>query len=357
MKRISTGKRYVSVISLIFLSMTVQAQASNEWLEFYNNSRSLAMGGAGVAVTSDDTSIFRNPASLGSLRNVYGTILDPEIEGTSSLTATSTDIAGVMAELASKPDTYYRAKNQLSPVVVRRNVGFGLIYKNELSAEITSGTPTVMDTKYVSDVGALLGANLRLFDGRIKIGAAGRLFNRIEVTNSALSTTGPTDLASIASAGTAYALDAGLLIQAPWALIPTLGVVVHDVGDTKFKQDSFRLSANTAPADVKQSVDAALAIFPIHSNTVRSVWTIEYSDIANSRNDTDNAKRMHLGVEINTRDIFFLRLGYNQRYLTAGLEIASENIIWQLTTYGEEVGTANTPREDRRLNTKLAIRF
>lgn len=357
MKRISIDTRCVLIISLIFFSLSLTAQPSNEWLEFYNNSRSLAMGGAGVAVTSDDTSIFRNPASLGSLRDVYGTILDPEIEGTSNLTATQSDIAGVMGELTSKPDTYYRAKTQLSPVIVRRNVGFGIIYKNEMSAEVTSDAPTTMDTRYVNDMGAVLGANLRLFDGRIKIGATGRVFNRIEVNNPALPLAGPSDLPTIASEGTAYAWDAGLLIQAPWAMIPTLGVVVRDVGDTKFVEDSFRISTTSRPADVKQSVDAAIALFPIHSNTVRSVWTIEYTDISNSRNDTDSAKRMHLGIEINTRDIFFLRLGYNQRYLTAGFEIASENIVWQLSTYGEEVGTEAEPREDRRLNTKLAIRF
>ena len=87
------------------------------------------------------------------------------------------------------------------------------------------------------------------------------------------------------------------------------------------------------------------------------MWTLEYSDLTNSRNDTDSAKRMHLGFEFNTRDIFFLRLGYNQRYATGGLEIASENIVWQLSSYGEEIGTAAAPREDRRISTKYSLRF
>jgi hypothetical protein len=355
MKRISFDTR--SVLSIILLLFSVNAYAINEWFEFYNNSRSLAMGGAGVAITSDDTSIFRNPASLGSLRDFYGTILDPEIEGTSNLTASQIDIAGTMTSLSSKPDTFYRNKTQLSPVLVRRNIGIGLIYKNEISAEITSANPSVMDTAYRSDVGGVIGANLRLFDGRIKIGATGRVFNRIEVMNPALSTSGPTDLPTIASEGTAYTWDAGILIQAPWSMIPTLGAVVHDIGDTKFVKDSLRISTAGRPQDIKQSVDAAIALFPIHSNTVRSVWTLEYDDITNSRNDTDNAKRMHAGIEFNMRDIFFLRFGYNQRYLTGGFEIASEYWAWQVTSYGEEIGTEAAPREDRRLNTKVILRF
>ncbi len=356
MKWISWGTRCAITTVLFFSGLT--ASANNEWFEFYNNSRSLGMGGCSVAITSDDTSLYRNPANMGSLRDLYGTVLDPESEGTSNLTATQIDIASVMGTLASKPDTYYRHKTQLSPVIVRRNVGFGFIYKNEISAEITSAAPTVMNTKYVNDMGAIFGTNLRLFDGRIKIGAAVRAINRIEVTNDVLSTTGPTDLQTIGSEGTALAYDAGILFQAPWTYLPTIGAVVHDVGDTIFdKKDGLRMTTATRPATVKQSVDAAIAFFPIHSNQFRSVWTFEYSDITNSRNDTDSAKRMHVGFELNARDILFLRLGYNQRYMTAGFEIATENIVWQVSSYGEEIGTATTPREDRRLNVKFAVRF
>ena len=166
------------------------------------------------------------------------------------------------------------------------------------------------------------------------------------------------DLASIGSEGTGFSFDGGLLIQMPWIYLPTLGAVVRDIGDTQFdKQDGFRLRANSRPETVKQSVDAAIAIFPIHSNMVRSVWTLEYSDVTNSRNDTDTMKRAHFGMEINTRDIFFFRLGYNQRYWTAGFEIASERFQWQVSSYGEEIGTELAPREDRRLSTKFALRF
>lgn len=334
------------------------ATANNEWIELYSNTRSLGMGGASVAVTSDDTSLYRNPANLGSVRDVYGTVFDPEIEGTGNLTATQIDINSVMSSLSSKPDTYYRAKQQLSPVVVRRNVGFGFIYKNEISAEISSADTSVMDTKYISDAGAVFGTNLRLFDGRVKIGASAKFINRIEVQNAALPVAGPTDLETIGSEGSAVAFDAGLLIQAPWDYIPTLGVVVRDIGDSPFdKKDGFRMRTAARPATVKQSIDAAIAIFPIHSNRIRSVWTLEYTDITNSRNDTDSAKRMHLGIEFNARDIFFLRLGYNQRYITGGIEIASENVLWQLSSYGEEIGTESAPREDRRLSTKFAVRF
>ncbi|MBC7420478.1 MAG: hypothetical protein H7328_07085 [Bdellovibrio sp.] len=341
------------------------ASANNEWFEFYNNTRSLGMGGASIAVTSDETALYRNPANLGSIRDVYGTILDPELEASSNFTGQVTgkstgktfEIDEIKSVLDGNRGSYYHAKAQLSPSLVRRNLGFGLLYKNDVSAEMnTAGT--LLDLKYQSDIAAVLGGNLRLFDGRIKIGASAKFINRIEAINPALSTAGSTDLATVGSEGSAFAFDAGILLQAPWTFIPTLGAVIRDIGDTKFdKHDGLRLKTATRPTTVKQSVDVAAAIFPIHGNQFRSVWTLEYSDVTNSRIDTDNAKRMHVGIEFNARDIFFLRMGYNQRYWTAGFEISSEKLQWQVSSYGEEIGTENSPREDRRLNTKLSLRF
>lgn len=353
-----------SFITGVFI-FSNSAFANNEWFESYNNTRSLGMGGASIAITSDETTLYRNPANLGSIRDVYGTVIDPEIEASSNfvkhVTAKSLgkafEIPEVITVLSPNPNTYYHAKAQLTPSLTMRNFGIGLIYRNEISAEMDS-TSTNLDLKYQYDIGAIMGVNLRLFDGRIKVGASAKLLNRIEVVNSALPVSGPTDLATLGSEGTALAFDGGLLIQMPWTYIPTLGVVVRDIGDTKFdKRDGLRLAANSRPATVIQSVDVALGLFPIHANQLRSVWTLEYSDVANSRNDTDNAKRIHFGTELNVRDLFFFRAGYNQRYWTAGFEIAAEKLQWQVSSYGEEVGTEDSPKEDRRYSTKISLRF
>ncbi len=364
MKRILFDTRCVSFILFIFF-FSVVSFANNEWIESYNNTRSLGMGGASVAITSDETSLYRNPANLGSVRDYYGTLLDPEIEGSSNFvqqvssqsTGKAFEVSEIMKVLSTNLEKYYHAKVQLTPSVITRNFGLGLIYRNEVSAEMDAAG-TNLDLKYQSDIGAVLGANLRLFDGRVKIGGSAKAISRIEAVNSALPVAGPTDLATIGSEGLAYSFDGGLLLQAPWDYIPTLGVVVKDIGGTKFdKQDGLRLNATSRPAFVPQSVDAAISIFPIHGNQLRSVWTLEYSDVTNSRNDTDYAKRIHAGIEINSRDIFFFRLGYNQRYWTAGFEISSERLQWQVASYGEEIGTELSPREDRRLSTKLTLRF
>ena len=357
------------VVLLLFL-ISFQSNAT-EWLESYNTTRSLGMGGAGVALSSDETALFRNPANLGSVRNIFGTFLDPEIEASSNfvtqVTSNSTgkafEIEEVNTILNTNREKFYHARMQLTPSVVRRYFGFGLIYHNQLNAE-TNAAGTELNTQYRNDMGAIAGANVSFFDGRVKLGASVKLINRIEVTNPTLSTAGPLDLATIGSEGTGIATDIGLLIQAPWALIPTLGVVVKDVGNTKFDYKSgVRLTTATQPALVKQSVDVALAIFPIHANNFRSLWTLEYRDATNSRNDTNAKKHLHFGLETNWRDILFFRAGLNQNYWTAGFEIASERVSWQLASYGEEIGGdivsgIETPsREDRRLSMKFTVRF
>jgi hypothetical protein len=362
--------RALTRMSLFFgvwaLSSFVQAQ---EWVEFYNNTRSLGMGGAGVAITSDETALFRNPANLGSLRGIYGTFLDPELEGSSNFvnqvsstfTSKAFDIESVKTVLDTNRDQYYHARMQVTPSFVFRNFGVGLIYRNQIHAQ-TEATGTTMDTFYQNDMGVVLGANLRLFDGRIKIGGNAKIISRIEVINPTLATAGPFDLATIGSEGTGLSYDAGILIQLPWTFLPTIGAVARDVGDTTFdKRDGFRLRTTGRPATVKQSVDVGLSLFPIHGNQFRSVWTLEYVDATNSRDDKDNMKRARFGFETNWRDIFFFRLGMHQRYWTAGFEVASERISWQIASYGEEIGSTvngvTTTKEDRRLNTKFSVRF
>lgn len=368
MKRNFISTRCATLIFsyLILISQIVQA---DEWVELYNNTRSLGMGGAGVAITSDETALYRNPANLGSLRDVYGTVLDPELEGSSNFvdqvragsTSKAFEVSEVMTVLDTNRETYYHARLQVTPSVVLRNFGVGLIYRNQMHAE-TEVTGATMDTFLQNDFGIVLGGNLRLFDGRLKVGANAKAINRIEVINPVLSTTGPTDMATIASEGTGISYDVGILLQAPWTYLPSLGVVIRDVGNTKFElKDGLRLSATSRPEEVKQTIDIGASLFPIHANNFRSVWTVEYSDVANARNENDATKRIHFGVESNWRDILFLRAGLNQNYWTAGFEIAYERFSWQVASYGEEVGTSvngtTTKREDRRLNTKFSFRF
>lgn len=360
---------YIYSILLVFLySLITQA---SERREFYNGIRSLGMGDSTVAIVNDETALALNPAALGKLRDFYGTIFDPELElGQQAINMYNAKaysqpftLSNVAPAAAAVPGDYYHARAQVFPSFVARNFGIGILQKYNLDL-MADATGANLETFYRDDLSILLGYNLRLWDGRIKIGFTGKIISRIEIDEPTLSATGPLDLPtlgtnSIAKEGVGVGGDVGLILTAPWTFLPTLSAVVRDVGNTSYdKMSGTRLSTSTArPNSSVQDLDVALAIFPIHRKNVRSAWTIEYRNVLTASTESDKAKLIHAGFEFNFGDVFFARAGYNQRYYTGGLELASERFQLQIATYGEEIGTATAPREDRRYAAKFGFRF
>lgn len=356
---------YIWSVLLLFGSLA-QAGNTDEYMEFFLGARCLAMGGACVAVVNDETALAVNPAALGRLRDNYGTYFDPEVESNTRFMdffragslGTFTDLSAASGALAKNRSRTYRARTQFMPSFVGKNVGIGIMLQDQLTATLDAAG-TSIDTNYRSDLALLLGYNLSFFDGIMKLGFNGKMINRIEVKNAAVSAAGSLAYKDIGSEGTGLSVDVGLILAAPIVFLPTLSAVVRDVGGTSFdKMDGMRLTTASRPETVNQDVDVGFALFPIHNNSVRSAWTVEYRGVLTASEEDDSSKRIHTGIELNIRDVFFVRTGYNQRYITGGIELASENFQWQITTYGEEIGNASDgPKEDRRTVFKFAWRF
>lgn len=354
----------------LWLVQSLSTSHATELREFYNSIRGLSMGDTNVLTANDETALAHNPAGLGKLRDFYGTIFDPEIDlsnnaqtiyQTKAFTE-PTDIPGVRDSLMLSPDIYYHARVQLFPSFVAKNFGIGILAKRTLDAKINT-TKTAMETFYRDDLALLLGYNFRFWGGRIKLGFTGKLISRIEVNEPALDPNGDVTLSNLATTGVAkegvgYGGDIGLILTAPWDYLPSIGAVARDVGGTPFdKSYNSRMTTTARPTPVTQDLDAGVSISPILSNRIRSVISLEYRNIVSTKLIDDPAKQYHAGAEINFGDVFFVRAGYNQRYWTGGLELASENFQIQLGSYGEEVGTVAAPVEDRRYALKLAFRF
>ena len=117
------------------------------------------------------------------------------------------------------------------------------------------------------------------------------------------------------------------------------------------------LQTTTRPVDTPQTYDVGLAINPILGNRSRMTITADYHDATNALHELDLVRKIHAGLEFNIGDFLFIRGGYNQRYWTSGLEIATSLFQVQVATYGEEIGTYPATKEDRRYVGKFAIRF
>ena len=194
--------------------------------------------------------------------------------------------------------------------------------------------------------------NFRFWDGRIKFGFTGKMVSRIELNETALDSTGALDNATLASAGKlkqglGIGADLGLMLTAPWSNLPTLGVVLRDVGNTSYDKSYFsRLSTTEKPASTPQDADVGVSFQVIHKPNIRSIWSLEYKGVLTAKDEEDKQKLYHAGMEVNLGDVFFIRFGYNQRYLTGGFELASERFQFQIASYGEEVGTSSSTKEE-----------
>lgn len=356
---------WIALIQIISLVVLVADVYAAERRSFYSGARCQAMGGACIAVVNDETALLVNPAALGKLREFYGTLFDPELEVNSNVSGMYSDsafsnpfdLSNVKGALDKNRGSYYHAKAQVFPSFVGRNFGIG-VYGNSLLDATMSTDGSTIDTYYRSDMALALGFNFRMFDGRIKLGVNSKLIDRVEVSNTAVSSSGSLDYKNIGNEGLGLSTDVGLIMSAPWTFLPTISAVLRDIGGTSFNSGSgFRMSTAGRPNLINQDLDVAVAFFPIHSNYVRSSWTLEYRGLLTSDQEPDKSKLIHGGLELNFGDVLFLRAGYNQRYWTAGLELASERFQWQLTSYGEEIGTQSAPKEDRRAILKFAYRY
>lgn len=355
--------RWIYLILISFWFSWAQAQI-NEVDEFYTGARALGMGGASIATVNDETALLVNPSGLGKLRDSFGTVLDPELHlGTSflglNLKAPNSDLFNPQKaynQLSALPDNYSHTKFQVFPSYVVRNFGIGILGHYQLDAKISPDS-TELYTRYRSDYALMLGYNLRLWGGRIKIGFVGKAINRVEIKKNLL-VSGDLTVPTNASEGVGVGGDVGLTLTAPWVWLPTISAVARDVGGTKFESGAgLRMNTATRPEKVEQDIDVAVALFPIHSSTARSSFTIEYRKMTEASRAKDKLRYTHVGYEYNFGDVIFLRMGMNQRYWTAGIEFATQYFQFQAASYGEDVGPDGSPEESRRLVGKFAFRF
>lgn len=323
----------------------------------------MGMGGAAVAVVNDETSLLLNPIGLGRLREPYVTVFDPEVTTNMDSVSVVQDLAldaieidQVYEELGGRLDQQYFTRAQVFPSFATRNYGFGFLGKYDVLAERRS-VDQFFDLNYISDWAAVAGYNHSFFGGQIKVGISGRYIDRVEFVGSIDPTTQGLDLKNLATNGTALAADIGLSLTSPTDWLPTLSVLMKDVGDTSFTlgdgvRDGYLGVGD--PTKIPMTMDVAAALFPIWSNSTRGTFTVEYDDVLG---DGDTEKRLHAGIEINLADRFFFRGGWNKGYLTAGFEFATATFQFQFAYYGEEIGTDANPVQDDRLAIKTVLRF
>lgn len=356
----------VIIYFLLLLFLSVNSFAAERY-EFYTGARQMGMGGATIAVVNDETALVQNPAALGKLREKYLTLIDPEVhmgsETTEILSDEDYDFTKIMDPqdqltiLNSNPDKRLHTKFQLFPSLVFPNFGVGLLISYNYDS-IVDSTANEFQIRYRNDDAAIIGYNFRFFDGIIKLGFNAKYINRVEVEDELPTTSTGLEWKNIVSEGVGISSDVALMMTGPWQYLPTIAAVWRDVGDTTYSMGGGMFySGRPEPTKTKSTLDVGASISPIMGKYSRMQLVAELRDVMTDDDEEVVARRLHYGLEFNFFDKLFVRGGMNQGYWTTGLEVASENMQFQLAYYGEEIGTKDAEKEDRRYIFKFALRF
>jgi hypothetical protein len=368
----NTGAKHkLKILGAYTLGYAILASAATakatERFDFFRGVRQVGMGGASIAVVNDETALLANPAALGKIRQPIVTLIDPEIQGNANLVTLGSTDTGILTNpqkllsaltQQSNWNKNVFAKASIFPSFVSTNFGIGLYGTDQVNG-IVDSTGTNFNLDYTNDYALALGYNFRFFDGRIKLGVAGRAIDRTEIHTVVPASSTNLSVNGLAASGQGIAADVGLILTAPWDYLPSLAIVARDVGTTSFTLNHGMINpgASQYPRSVATSADVGVSISPIIGRNTRMQLTAEYQDVITASTEKDQLRRVHAGIEFNLNDLIFLRGGLNQRYWTAGFEFDTGHVQIQLASYGEEIGTSTTPLEDRRYVVKVGLRF
>lgn len=352
------------ILKVLLLMATVPVHG--EVFDLYRGARGQGMGGADTAVVNDETALLVNPAGLGKLRNKIGTLFDPEIEFGERVSrmylkksfSGFTDLNALSPTLDTSREKPYHYKQQIFPSFVIKNFGFGLLIKDSMDAMMNADGTTIT-ANYFSDWVLATGFNFRFWDGRIKLGLTAKAINRVQASGDFLVAES-LKIQDIGKEGYGVGTDAGLILSAPWAWIPTLSIVGRDIGGTNFSNTGFRYKLADKPDPLKQDADVAIAFFPIHSNQIRSTFTFEHKHVLTASEYANKMQLYHFGWETNISDLIFFRFGMNGNYWTTGFEIASERTQFQIAYFANDASptsASTTAIEDRRWTLKAVFRY
>jgi hypothetical protein len=360
----------------------------------YQTARALGMGDAFVAVANDYSAIFYNPAGLARLDDgqvnlsmnfagapgTYTFYKDLDTIQKSDDDETTKQIA--IAELIQ--DNYGKTFSmRLAPlegIWVRPKWGIAFI-PADISLEMTMHQqvgPTADTIVYADSTLALsYGDDLHhwLDHGRLSWGITGKFVNRGYMNKQVRASDFAADSKVISEEDMleGYTIDADIgTLWTPeipdegfWSVIrlarPTFGVVVRNVAETGFGQtmNLINKEKTEAPEKLYRVVDVGTRWeYP-------SAWifggrgTLDVRDINHPYFNW--RKGVHAGLEFDWTVATWwkghYRFGLNQGYWTAGLSAELGIFNLDVVSYANDVGTLNSPKENRNYAVKLNLDF
>lgn len=361
----------------------------------YQGTRPLGMGDAFVAVANDYNALFYNPAGLARRESGEINLSLMEVAGSKAFSNFAKDaedtgkIKGTDAEKFAAYNTflekYYGENFQLrakllESIWVRRGWGIGIIPMDlTIDYKIQNDVTPAIDLRAYADttIAYGYGDDIKGFDtgGYLSWGTTLKFINR-GYANKAVTAL---DLVADSQAvkkedlrdGYTIDMDLGLLYtpefsgEGAWYALkvakPTFGAVVRNVFDYGFGQ-SLNL-VNKKPVSAPEKLNRVLDLgskFELPQFWIfNSRMAIDYRDIFHP--NYSPRKAFHMGFEFDWTMASWwrgsYRIGVSQGYPTLGISALLGVFALDLATYGEDVGTYSSPKENRVYNLKMSMNF
>ncbi len=328
--------------------------------ELATSARALAMGNAYVAKADDASSVYYNPAGLGTVRKTHfhlsnfhlelnkgwldnstkGSVLDvfPEAMDAFSL-------EGQRKSLLKNKGTISHQRFNFLPNFTTRYFSLGYLLSKRTRATIGQEAGATFEYADRRDHGPYAALNISLFGGVVKFGGSATYLNRKEVVGESDANTEYDENPDEIKKGAAVIVVAGAKLTLPITFLPTFALKMNNAFDQKFSEGS----TNGAPTDVLNSMDVGFSLTPQIGKIVRLHLEANYKDISAEYEGIATNRKLTLGAEFDIGRKFFVRFGYGDGWGSAGLGIKSQRLEFDLTTYAVDT-TSNEFRgeEDRR---------
>ena len=387
--------RPVVLVVMWFLFVTSVLQAGGELRRPFQGIRNLGMGNVGVAMSHDENALFYNPAGLATVDTTIVSI--PFVNEVSKDTLS---LASQVAKLGSDSTTadtvalalgkqiHYRNMTALNVIIPFGSLmTFGAAAGLETTIDLSASNPVGIQFNYGMRLDQIynIGGGFNLGRGRWLIGVNVEKYKRCDYPVKTVAMSTLLNSSNIASDvgfcktdlmrdGQTYGFGFQNRMSSFSTLRMVWGMSVRNLGGLKFA----RKDNETNPLDQKAEYNIGIAMTPFDSMLFRNFYEIDIRDLtfdhsddayctANKNSSDCNMKRIHIGTEFGFWPIdsgasaLALRLGWNQGYVSQGLEINPliffRGLSIQYADYKVETGNSAGDKPERRRTLQVNLGF
>lgn len=403
--------RWISAYAIALSCLYPSFGRATELTDPYDGIRPLGMGGAYTAVANDDMSAFYNPAGISRARKAWsrGTFnltRFPNIEvganasGRTFLQNFKQDVAEEISSKTDLLDNPFWTRAAAFPMTIL-NVGdrpsspllIGAVSNTVGRALIENDTPDQAQVEAISDIGGVIGYGISNRNNRASFGIQSRVIYRYAYEDIVPTTT-LFDRSAMqkkfkddANKALGVALDAGIMLTFADFWFPTLGVSMMNL-PTSCKTEYLNpyskkretvcgtvYRGTFANPDAISTIDptdlrVGLSATPRFSRQLNMRLALDMQHIAipagtnnMGLSGVDTGKMLHGGVELFWGNPLLpdpewaVRVGANQGFITFGGSTRLGVLVLDFASYGVDVSSSKSPKEDRRYQGGLSLEF